>query len=84
MIHCSTGPEVKRGVRRWIRARGFIKNWNPVRGPGKVEVPFTEKAVFLLNLEKKEYVHVTDKRIKGRKDQQNSNLVITTITANTY
>ena len=48
---------------------GFIKNWKLVGGPGKVEEAFTEKAVFLLNLEKKEYVDVADKRIKGRKEQ---------------
>lgn len=43
-----------------------------------------EKAIFQPNLEKKEHVHEVDKETKGRRDQQTTNLVITTIVANLY
>ena len=60
--------------------------WVPSRigmvwGPRRVEEVFTEKAVFLPNLEKKEHVHEADKGVKGRRDPQNSNLEKTTIGA---
>ena len=44
---------------------------NVVRGPGRVEEAFTEKAVFLPSFEKKKHVHEADKGITGRRAQQN-------------
>lgn len=59
---------------------GFIKDWAPRRG----EEASPEKAIFQPNLEKKEHVHEVDKETKGRRDQQTTNLVTTTIVANLY
>lgn len=83
-INFREGPEVNSGLWRWPCVMGFFEHRKLVGGSGEVGGAFTEKAVLLPNLEKEEYVYEADERAKGRREQQNSSLVITTTVANAY